>query len=154
MRNTFRGGIHPRERFGGKAVTGKLPVEVMPAPAQVAILLSQHVGAPCKSLVKAGDRVLLGQKIGEPAGFMGAPVHASVSGTVKGIVTRTMANGVPGEAILIDNDFQDEAAEPLGDLGDPLKADPAALLARVAALAPLPLIPITTHISVPETELD
>jgi len=31
---------------------------------------------------------------------------------------------------------------------------PAALLARVAALAPLPLIPITTHISVPETELD
>lgn len=131
MRNTFRGGIHPRERFGGKAVTGKLPVEVMPAPAQVAILLSQHVGAPCKSLVKAGDRVLLGQKIGEPAGFMGAPVHASVSGTVKGIVTRTMANGVPGEAILIDNDFQDEAAEPLGDLGDPLKADPAALLARI-----------------------
>lgn len=131
MRNTFRGGIHPRERFGGKAVTGKLPVEVMPAPAQVAILLSQHVGAPCKSLVKAGDRVLLGQKIGEPAGFMGAPVHASVSGTVKGIVTRTMANGVPGEAILIDNDFQDEAAEPLSDLGDPLKADPAALLARI-----------------------
>ena len=131
MRNTFRGGIHPRERFGGKAVTGKLPVEVMPAPAQVAILLSQHVGAPCKSLVKAGDRVLLGQKIGEPAGFMGAPVHASVSGTVKGIVTRTMANGVPGEAILIDNDFQDEVAEPLGDLGDPLKADPAALLARI-----------------------
>ena len=131
MRNTFRGGIHPRERFGGKAVTGKLPVEVMPAPAQVAILLSQHVGAPCKSLVKAGDRVLLGQKIGEPAGFMGAPVHASVSGTVKGIVTRTMANGVPGEAILIDNDFQDEAAEPLGDLGDPLRADPAALLARI-----------------------
>ena len=33
-------------------------------------------------------------------------------------------------------------------------AVPAALLARVAALAPLPLIPITTHISVPETELD
>ena len=77
MKNTFRGGIHPRERFGGKAVTGKLPVEVMPAPAQVAILLSQHVGAPCKSLVKAGDHVLLGQKIGEPAGVMGAPVHAS-----------------------------------------------------------------------------
>lgn len=33
-------------------------------------------------------------------------------------------------------------------------AVPAALLARVAALAPLPLIPINTHISVPETELD
>ena len=59
LRITFRGGIHPRERYGGKSLTGKLPVEAMPAPAQVAILLGQHVGAPCKCLVKAGDRVLV-----------------------------------------------------------------------------------------------
>lgn len=132
MRKTFRGGIHPRERYGGKAVTGRLPIEALPAPSQVAVLLSQHVGAPCKSLVKAGERVLLGQKIGEPAGYMGAPVHASVSGTVKGIVTRTMANGVPGDAILIENDFQEEwdpACRPLE--GDPMTAEPAALLAKI-----------------------
>lgn len=132
MSRSFLGGIHPREGRGGKAVTGALPVVEMPAPGQVAIMLGQHVGAPCKPLVKAGDRVLMGQKIGEPAGFMGAPVHASVSGTVKGIVTRTGANGVPGDAILIENDGKDEwdpAVAPFE--GDPLAADKAALLARV-----------------------
>ena len=132
LRITFRGGIHPRERYGGKSLTGKLPVEAMPAPAQVAILLGQHVGAPCKCLVKAGDRVLLGQKIGEPAGFMGAPVHASVSGTVKAVVTRTTAAGTPGDAVLIENDFSDEWDPSVVPFeGDPLQADPALLRSRI-----------------------
>ena len=132
MARSFWGGIHPKEGRGGKAVTGGMPVTDMPAPSQVAIMLGQHVGAPCKPLVKAGQRVLMGQKIGEPAGFMGAPVHASVSGTVKGIVTRTGANGTPGDAILIENDGKDEWDPSVVPFeGDPLTAEKSVLLARI-----------------------
>ncbi len=45
--------------------------------------MSQHIGAPCNPIVKKGDRVLVGQVIGEATGFVSAPIHSSVSGTVK-----------------------------------------------------------------------
>ena len=43
---------------------------------------SEHIGAPAKALVKKGDHVKVGQLIGEAGGYVSAPVHASVSGTV------------------------------------------------------------------------
>ncbi|MDL2206865.1 electron transport complex subunit RsxC [Eubacteriales bacterium OttesenSCG-928-N13] len=105
---TFRGGVHPHENYNGKSLTGRMPTEVAPAPEQVAILLSQSVGAPCTPLVKAGERVFMGQKIGEPKGFVGAPVHASVSGKVLGIKQRANALGAAMPAIVIENDGLDE----------------------------------------------
>ena len=57
---------------------------IMPPPAVVKIPMSQHIGAPAAPCVKAGDKVFVGTKIGEATGFVSAPVHASVSGTVKG----------------------------------------------------------------------
>ena len=104
---TFRGGIHPKEFDGGKDKTAALESRPAAAPDIVAIPMSQHIGAPCKPLVKAGDRVLMGQKIGEPTGFMGAPVHSSVSGKVKGMETRILANGTPAQVVVIENDFLD-----------------------------------------------
>ena len=56
-----RGGIHPAYN----KVTAHSPIEVLPAPKELVIPLSQHIGAPCEPLVKVGDRVLLGQKIGD-----------------------------------------------------------------------------------------
>ena len=47
--------------------------------------LSQHIGAPSVPCVKKGDSVLAGQKIADAGGFVSVPLHASVSGTVKGI---------------------------------------------------------------------
>lgn len=120
---SFRRGVHPHETLGGKAVTGKMPVIDAAPPATVAIALSQSVGAPCKSVVKVGDRVLMGQKIGEPVAFMGAPVHSSVSGVVKGIQMRTMASGARADCIIIDNDGLDERDTSLKTFDDPLKAD-------------------------------
>jgi len=100
---TFRGGIHPpKNKF-----TALDPIRIMPVPQLVVIPLLQHVGAPCQPLVKVGDFVKLGQKIGESKSFVSAPVHASVSGKVKAI---GMAAGVLGKntmAITIENDFQD-----------------------------------------------
>ncbi|MGI5874765.1 MAG: 4Fe-4S dicluster domain-containing protein [Bacillota bacterium] len=49
----------------------------------VKIPLKQHVGAPSKPIVQVGDSVKRGDMIGEiPADALGAPVHASIDGTV------------------------------------------------------------------------
>ena len=70
--------------------------------------LSQHIGAPAKPVVKKGDHVCKGQMIGESGGFVSAPIHASVSGTVKGIESRLTATGTMANAIIVENDQQYE----------------------------------------------
>jgi Na+-translocating ferredoxin:NAD+ oxidoreductase RnfC subunit len=55
--------------------------------AKVGIKLKQHLGAPCEPVVKVGDRVAKGQVLGRPPlsngkPALGAPVHASIDGTV------------------------------------------------------------------------
>jgi len=75
------GGIHPRE---SKELTEKLASEVMPLPSQVRLFLKQHVGAPCKPLVKKKDKVTEGDVVASVE-KLGANLHASVSGTVKGV---------------------------------------------------------------------
>ncbi len=105
---TFKGGVHPYE---GKELTAEKPVRVLEAGAELAFLLSQHIGAPAKPIVKKGDRVLVGQMIAEAGGFVSAPVYSSVSGTVKGIEKRRSAPGSLTDAIIVNNDFEYEKAE-------------------------------------------
>ncbi|HLR35402.1 MAG TPA: proline reductase-associated electron transfer protein PrdC [Tissierellales bacterium] len=50
----------------------------------ISILLKQHIGGPCKAIVKEGERVKRGQLIGVPEG-LGANIHSSVSGVVEKI---------------------------------------------------------------------
>ena len=107
----FPGGTHPHEGVGGKAVNSGNAIRELPAPKRVVIPLSQHIGAPAKALVKKGDAVLIGQKIGEAGGFVSAPVHASVSGKVVGIEDVELASGASVPAVVIENDFQDTWAE-------------------------------------------
>ena len=92
---TFRGGIHP---YDGKDLSKNCPVEKYLPKGDLAILVSQHIGAPAKPIVKKGDHVLAGQKIAEAGGFVSAPIHSSVSGTVKGIEKRLTAVGAMGDA--------------------------------------------------------
>ncbi len=73
------GGVHPVE---GKEPTEAKPLVRFPEPESVIIPLSMHLGAPATPIVAVGDHVDVGQKIGEAAGFISAPVHSSVSGTV------------------------------------------------------------------------
>ena len=109
---TFRGGVHP---YDGKELTAEKPVRVLEAGVELAFLLSQHIGAPAKSIVKKGDRVLEGQMIAEAGGFVSAPVFSSVSGTVKGIEKRRTAPGALADAVIVTNDFKYEKVpvEPL-----------------------------------------
>ena len=93
-----------------KAATNEKAIEKLPAPAEVVIPMSMHFGAPCTPLVKAGDHVKVGQKIGEFKG-LGAPIHASVSGTVKAVEPRPYSMGGNMMSVVIENDFQDELSE-------------------------------------------
>ena len=106
MKKLFFGGIHPKYNKEMSTQTEHLPVIT---PKQVVIPMQQHIGAPCTPLVRMGDRVLKGQKIGDGEGLC-VPVHASVSGTVAAIEPRPHTNGKLVTAVVIDNDFQMEEA--------------------------------------------
>lgn len=109
---TFRGGVHPPD---AKVLSCRAEIETAPLPARVTILLQQHIGAPCEPLVAPGDRVRTGQKIGDAKGFVSAPVHASISGTVASVGTALNAAGRRTPAVVIDSDGLDEQAEPIPD---------------------------------------
>lgn len=99
-----RGGVHvPHRKNTAEEESIKLPI-----PAQVVIPMSMHIGAPCKALVKPGERVLVGQCIGDTDAFVSAPIHASVSGTVREIRQVSLPNGASCEGVVIDSDGQME----------------------------------------------
>lgn len=84
--------------------TAAMETVVMPAPKEVIIPMSQHIGAPCNVIVRPGDHVDVGQAIGESDSFVTAPIHASVSGTVKKITDLKMPNGSVVKAVVIESD--------------------------------------------------
>lgn len=103
MKKLFFGGIHPADKK--ELTSGRETIRTI-KPERVMIPLSQHIGVPCKPLVKVGDHVCVGQKIGDNEGLC-APVHASVSGTVIDIKPMPHPNGNDVTAIVIENDYQD-----------------------------------------------
>ncbi len=100
---SFAGGVHPPE---GKHLTEGRTIECGPAAKELAILLSQHIGAPAQPLVKKGEAVQAGQKIGECPAFIGAPVHAPVAGKVKDIALQPHA--VLGRSLAVILETQSE----------------------------------------------
>ncbi|HOA35930.1 MAG TPA: electron transport complex subunit RsxC [Bacillota bacterium] len=101
----FRGGVHPEYR---KELTASLAITAASIPQKVVIPLHQHTGAPCEPLVKVGDPVKTGQKIGDSEAFVSAPVHASISGTVTAIEPCNHPLGRKVTAIIIESDGRDE----------------------------------------------
>jgi len=87
------------------------PIKNLPVPAQLILPIEQHVGEPAQPVVGIGDRVLKGQLVAEPDGEMGAPIHASSSGTIVAIerwpVSRRHGDKAP--CIIIECDGKDEA---------------------------------------------
>lgn len=99
MLRTFRiGGIHPPEN---KLSAGK-KITVLPAPKQVVIFLSQHIGAPAQAVVKKGDPVKVGTLLAKAGGFVSANIHSSVSGKVNKIDDALDASGYKRPAVFID----------------------------------------------------
>ena len=102
MAFSFFGGIHPKDN---KQYTCHKAVQIFPEPDLLVIPMQQHIGAPCLPLVKKGDTVTMGQKIGDNQGLC-VPVHASVSGKVKAVELRPHTSGTMVMSVVIENDHQ------------------------------------------------
>jgi electron transport complex protein RnfC len=142
---TFKGGIHPSYN---KEFTASKPIRPAALPQTAVIPLQQHVGAPCKPLVKAGDEVKVGQKIGEAGGFVSVPVHASVSGKVVAVEPRLHPGGQQVMSLVIESDGQDtvdENVQPRGDI-DKLSAKEIIDIIKEAGIAGLGGAAFPTHV--------
>lgn len=101
MRVTFRGGVHLEEY---KELSLDPSIRKAAIPKRVSIPLLQHTGAPCKSLVKVGDTVKLGQLIGKSDKFISSPIHATISGKVIKVEKTSHTTLGEYDAILIEGD--------------------------------------------------
>lgn len=101
---TFKQGIHPEYH---KELTKDEPLRNAKRPKEVIIPLQQHIGAPLEPIVKKGDYVKRGQKIGDTDSFVAAPVHSSVSGTVKSIEKVRTPAGQKTLSVIIESDEDD-----------------------------------------------
>ena len=100
---TFKRGIYPNEQ---KEVTENVPIEILlpGEKSEMVFPLLQHMGTVCEPIVKIGQRVLLGEKIGDSTAFISAPIHSSVSGLVKDIRPHLTVTGTIVNSIIIEND--------------------------------------------------
>ena len=115
---TFKGGVHPYE---GKELSENKPTQILMPKGDMVYPMSQHIGAPATPLVKKGDKVLAGQKIGEASGFISANVICSVSGTVKAVEPRRVASGAMVNSVVVENDGEYQRVDGMGTDRDPLK---------------------------------
>lgn len=111
---TFKGGINPP---GYKELTNGKPIVKANDPKVVYIPLQQHIGAPCRAIVEVGQYVKMGEKIGESISFISAPVHSSVSGTVKSIEYLYTPSGKKSDTVIIESDGLDELHESIKPRG-------------------------------------
>lgn len=84
-KNTFKqGGVHPLEC---KELTAGKAIEIMPVPAELELVLTQHIGAPCSPVVAKKHELCEGMVIADVKKGLGVPLHSPVAGTVKSIGT-------------------------------------------------------------------
>ena len=103
----FKGGVKPETH---KAPSLQAAIGTAPIPAQLIVPLHQSIGGTPQPLVKAGDKVLKGQRIGEADKWVSAAVHAPTSGSVIAVETRLAAHpsGLPTLSVIIEPDGRDE----------------------------------------------
>ncbi len=127
---TFHGGVHVPDE---KALSNGAPIEPIPLPPRLVIPLAQHIGAPARPCVRVGDRVLKGQLIGEPDGYVSAAVHASSSGLVVAVEARPVPHpsGLSAPCVVIETDGEDAWAPLPEPLTDYVHLDPSVIRERV-----------------------
>lgn len=101
MKYTFKGGIHP---YDGKGATENKNIVYLEPSKVMVYPMVQHIGAPCTPCVSVGDKVTVGQKIGDSDAFVSVPVHSTVSGVVKEIKLMLHPNGKMVESVVVEND--------------------------------------------------
>jgi electron transport complex protein RnfC len=66
--------------------------------------MDMHIGAPALPVVKAGDTVKVGTKIGEANGRISSNIYSSVSGKVARLIDYPASNAAYVTAVVIDSD--------------------------------------------------
>lgn len=105
----FKGGVHPHYHKW----SAQNPIESLEAPDELIYPMSQHIGAVCTPTVKVGDRVFIGQKLGDSEAPVSAPIHATVSGTVTKIAPHLHPNGKEVMSVFVQNDHNELLHEDL-----------------------------------------
>lgn len=125
----FVGGIHPPQN---KSQSTQHCIEQAPIPDRMILPLQQHIGQPAVTWVTIGERVLKGQKVANPGGYVSAAIHAPTSGTVIAIGEHPIphASGLSDICIEIEPDHLDEwgTRNPIADY---TRATPAQLLEQL-----------------------
>ncbi|MBU2596855.1 MAG: electron transport complex subunit RsxC [Planctomycetes bacterium] len=109
---TFNGGVHPPDY---KKLSSQCAITSIPVPKQLAIMLSQHIGAICKPVVNKRDHITTGQLIGNAEAFVSAPIYSPVNGTVKDIALQSHPVLGRAEAIIIESDEDNSPKQPCPD---------------------------------------
>ncbi len=128
---TFRiGGVHPDDN---KIFSAGMPIKPVELPKQAIIPLSQHIGAPAVPIVQKGDKVKVGQLIAQAGGFVSAPVHSPVSGTIFKIDTAIDAWGLKMPAIYInvEGDEWDESIDRSDKLNPVCRLNPKEIVEKI-----------------------
>src|SRR5512135_2923305 len=143
--DTFSGGVHPADN---KSLTAHKPTVPASLPKRAIIPLSQHIGAPTKSLVVIGQEVKKGEKIGETTGFVSAPVHASISGKVVALGNFPHILGADLPSVVIESDGKDEWVGGLKETTDymTLSADELKKLVQDAGIVGMGGATFPTHV--------
>ena len=130
MSLTFPGGVHPPDK---KGLARNAQIEKMPAPEELIIPMSQHIGALCSPTVKKGDKVFMGQLIGDSEAYVSAPIHSSVSGEVKIIEPRPHLLGKKILSVVIKNDGEFKKVDGLEGCSDCFSLSPDELKKKIRA---------------------
>ena len=128
MKDTFRGGVHPREQ---KQLSRETPLTLFDPKGDMVFPLQQHIGKPAKPLVKKNDPVLVGQRIAEADGYVSAHIVCSCSGKVKAIEKRRVLTGQMADCIVIENDGLFNTIEGMGERLEPAGVTNEQILSRV-----------------------
>ena len=133
--------------------TAACATEIMAIPETVCISMSQHIGAPCQPQVAKGDYVKVGQVIGDTDAFVSAPIHSSVSGTVKEIINMRNVMGGQDQMVVIEADGKQEVWE---EIKPPVINDMQDFIAaiRASGLVGLGGASFPTHIKLNPKNLD
>lgn len=155
-KKTFRGGVHIKD-FKSLS-SGAAIIEYQPKN-ELVFLMNQHIGAPAVPCVKPGDRVLVGQTIAEPGGFVSAAVISSVSGTVKSVTGHECYNGDTALAITVTNDGEYKTVDGYGTARDYTAMTPEQIITAVkdAGIAGMGGAGFPTHVKLsvkPDIKID
>jgi len=123
------GGVHPPEN----KLSAREPIQALPLPKEVAIPLSQHLGAPAKVVVNKGDAVKVGTLIAKGESFISANIHSSVSGTVQKMDEVMDASGYKKMAVIIsvEGDVWEESIDRSPDLKRECKLEPQQIVEKM-----------------------